>query len=153
MTLSELIEALENATRPDREIDAQIWLLLTEGATRSTSHIVSATNAWPHFDIDETRDSSGRLITVPAYTASVDAAMDLAVAKVDDGATDIEVAYRSVDGNPHGRAEICGPTVFGMAKSKTPAMALVLATLKAIQAKLADAALRDQGTAPQEPRP
>lgn len=139
MTLSELIEALENATDPDREIDAQIWLLLTEGATRSTSHIVSATNAWPPYDIDETRDSSGRLITVPPYSASFDAAMDLVKSRfpgwrvffeAEDGiAADLFILgplYR--DDYPERESS---PPIAG----KPIAMALVLATLKALQAR------------------
>ena len=73
-----LIEKLEKAEGPSRELDAQIWLETSPGVTRSVQHVVSATGAWPPYDIDETRDETGRLITVPAYTASIDAAVALA---------------------------------------------------------------------------
>jgi hypothetical protein len=75
--IEELIAALETADGPSRELDAQIWLLFTEGATRRTQHVVSATGAWAPYDIDETRDSTGRLIIGPAYTSSIDAAVAL----------------------------------------------------------------------------
>lgn len=76
--LSGIIERLQNATGPDREIDAQIWLATTPGATRNSLEVKSSKNLWPPYTIDETRDAGGRLIIVPAVTASVDAAIALA---------------------------------------------------------------------------
>lgn len=125
MTLSELIKMLEKAEQGSRELDfwitVRVWEIAEESdeALQDDIDIVGIEEMW---------------VEKP-FTSSVDAAMDLAIAKLDDGAIDIEVAHRVVGGKPHGRAEICGPRVFGMAKSKTPAMALVLATLKAIQAR------------------
>jgi hypothetical protein len=72
----DLIERLSAATGPDRELDAEIWLAVTPGATREKwSYVHEATGRTCH--IDETRLPSRALITVPAYTASLDAAMAL----------------------------------------------------------------------------
>lgn len=125
MTLSELINALEKAEQGSRELDfwltVRVWEVAdeTDEALQDDIDIVGIEEMW---------------VEKP-FTSSIDAAMDLAIAKLDDGAVDIEVAHRVVGGKPHGRAEICGPRVFGMAISKTPAMALVLATLKALHAR------------------
>ena len=72
-----ILERLRAATGPDRELDALIWLETTDGATRRESTVTSSTNLWPPYTIDETRDATGRLITVPSYTASIDAALAL----------------------------------------------------------------------------
>lgn len=50
---TELLAALEAATGPNRDLDAEIWLLATPGA------------------------ASGYLIVVPEFTASLDAALTL----------------------------------------------------------------------------
>ena len=74
--MKDLIERLEKATGPDRELDAAIWLATTPGATRrqwSYTHTATGMDC----DVDETRDSAGALITVPEYTASLDAALTL----------------------------------------------------------------------------
>lgn len=76
--MTDLITRLSKLEGPDREVDAEIWLLLTPGATRKKLEVKSATNQWAPYIIDETRDETNRLITVPAYTASVDAAITLA---------------------------------------------------------------------------
>lgn len=138
MTLSELIEALENATGPSRELDARISAVVEP--YRFDAPGFTPERPIPEFDLDKSegviRFHKGGIMDLrffPPVTSSIDAAMQFSISNVDDGATDIEVAHRSISGNPHGRAEICGPTVFGMAKSRTPAMALVLATLKAIK--------------------
>lgn len=75
--LSELIERVEKATGPDRELDTCLWLKFTPGATRRVVHVKHA-HSPAEWDIDETREASGQLITVPAYTASLDAALALA---------------------------------------------------------------------------
>ena len=72
-----ILERLRAATGPDRELDALIWLETTDGATRRESTVTSSTNLWSPYTIDETRDATGRLITVPSYTASIDAALAL----------------------------------------------------------------------------
>ena len=77
MTKAEQFEALalrcEQATGADRELDAEIWLACVPGATRKqTSYFHKASGR--ECVIDETRDATGRLIIVPSYTASLDAA-------------------------------------------------------------------------------
>ncbi|ASR12110.1 hypothetical protein CHY08_34205 (plasmid) [Rhizobium leguminosarum bv. viciae] len=130
MTLSELIEALEKATVTLRDVDIAIFKYLKP----EYADYVEGRGGLVH-----TCDGSDQRVLSdvrwPSYTSSLDSAMHFAISSLDDGAVDIEVAHRVVGGKPHGRAEICGPRVFGMAKSKTPAMALVLATLKALQAR------------------
>ena len=83
MTKAEQLEALalrcEQATGPDRELDAAIWLLCVPGATRmqwSYVHIATERTC----KIDETRDASGKLIIVPTYSASLDAARSISSA-------------------------------------------------------------------------
>lgn len=72
-----ILPRLKSLQEPNREVDAEIWLATTEGATRRTTTAHSATGAWPDYFIDETRDASGHLISVPRYTASLDAAVAL----------------------------------------------------------------------------
>lgn len=74
---TDIIERLQNATGPDREIDTSIWMLVTKGATRRHQRVSSATYAWKPYVIDETRDAQGVIIVVPSYTASIDAAIAL----------------------------------------------------------------------------
>lgn len=74
-----LAERVEAATGADRELDAEIWLAVTPGATRSKTIVPDHEyNGKPRcgWTIDETREN-GHLIIVPAYTASLDAAMSL----------------------------------------------------------------------------
>lgn len=76
MTRAELIEALKSAKGPDRELDAEIWLHFTPGTTRkkwSYAHAASGKTC----EVDETRDETRRLIVVPSFTASLDAAISL----------------------------------------------------------------------------
>ena len=74
--LSSLIERIEAATAGDRELDAEIWLACTPGATRDKwSYIHKATGR--ECTVDETRDATDRLIIVPSYTTSIDAALTL----------------------------------------------------------------------------
>jgi len=72
----ELLEKIEAATGPDREIDTAIWLQMTPGATRSQWSYIHKASGRECF-VDETRDETRRLITTPAYTASIDAAVGL----------------------------------------------------------------------------
>jgi hypothetical protein len=74
MKHAELIEALRQATGPDRELDARIWLAVTPGATRKATTVNHHTGPYV---IDETRDATGRLIIVPELTGSIDAALTL----------------------------------------------------------------------------
>lgn len=71
-----LIQRVEQASGPSRELDAEIWLACTPGATRNrTGYLHKASGRW--CDIDETRDASRRLVIVPAYTLDLNAAVSL----------------------------------------------------------------------------
>lgn len=100
MTIQELIAELEQAKSPSFVLDERIQSALLP-------------------------DRKGMM--PPNYSASVDAAMRLAVNTFDDAAIDIEVAHRTVGGKSHGLVEICGPTIDVRAKAATPALALCLA--------------------------
>lgn len=72
----ELIERLEQATKGSRELDKAIWLLADPRNTRKQwTYIHTATSKV--CEVDETRDAAGRLIVVPDYTTSIDAARTL----------------------------------------------------------------------------
>ena len=86
---ADILTRLQQATGPDRDLDAEIWLATTEGATRKATEVKSSTDKWPPYVIDETRDATGRLITVPAYTASIDASLALVERKLPGKWTDI----------------------------------------------------------------
>lgn len=74
--LTSLIERIEAATGGERELDAEIWLACTPGATRDKwSYIHKATGR--ECTVDETRDATDRLIIVPEYTTSIDAVLTL----------------------------------------------------------------------------
>lgn len=74
-TRQQLIERLEKATGPDRELDEAIWLATTPGATFKLSHVNHPKGP---YDIRETRDATHRLVVVPEYTASAEEALMLA---------------------------------------------------------------------------
>lgn len=67
-TLKEIVWRLEAATGADRELDAEIWLVVE-------SRIVPL---WPHWDVDD------REMMTPRYTASLDAAMTLVPVYTDE---------------------------------------------------------------------
>lgn len=74
--MDKLVERLEKAVGPDRELEVEIWLTVTDGSYRkkwSYTHIATGRVC----EMDETRDKFGHLILVPAYTDSIDAAMTL----------------------------------------------------------------------------
>ena len=129
-TLRSLRERVIAATGADREIDTVVWLTLTPGVTRRKTHV-------PHwkrpYDIDETRDETGLLIVVPAYTASLDAAVALverclpdAVWKVMTDYGDLRRAtvFRTCDGVGHSQED-----------AETPPLALLAALLSALIAR------------------
>ena len=62
--LNALAERVGQGSGEDRELDAQVWLALTPGATRNALHVNHPKGA---YTIDETRDASRRLIIVPSY--------------------------------------------------------------------------------------
>lgn len=64
--------------QPSRELDRAIWLAVVPGATHKTTHVPHPKGA---YTIEEERQDH-RLVIVPAYTTSLDAAVTL----VPDGA-------------------------------------------------------------------
>lgn len=71
-----LADRVEKLTGPDRDLEAEIWLACTPGATRDKwSYIHKATGR--ECTVDETRDATDRLIIVPSFTASIEAALTL----------------------------------------------------------------------------
>lgn len=77
--LCSLVARLQQGT-PDRELDTLIWLSVVPGTTRTLIRYVHRPTGRPQ-EIDETRelqpDGRRRLITVPRYTESLDAAIGL----------------------------------------------------------------------------
>lgn len=111
-----------------RELDAEIWLATTKGATRRKSTVTSTKGLWPPYVIDETREASGLLVTVPSYTTSLDAAYALKEAVLPGWVLDDlgESATRW-------SADLGGPGPFQTAHATAPthAAALVAAVLRA----------------------
>lgn len=116
--MKDLIERLEKLTGPDRELDRDIWLAITPGAAWKTTHITGHASG-REWDVDEARVNGGRLVGIPAYTASVDSALTL----IPDGK----------GWNVQGNTSIFYATVAGHdnMSSPTPAIALVIAALRA----------------------
>lgn len=72
------------------------------------------------------------------FSDDLSAAMALAVRVLDDGPIDIEVAHRTVGHTRFARAEICGPKDDVAITAKTPALALLAATFKALHERAAN---------------
>lgn len=71
-----LADRVEKLTGPDCDLEAEIWLACTPGATRNKwSYVHKATGR--ECTVDETRDVTDRLIIVPSFTASLDAVLTL----------------------------------------------------------------------------
>jgi len=139
MTLPDLIALLEGAEQGSWELDAETALLAGLPQEFFGSYFGTVYVDGPDCFGEATWGGTGRLFKAPKYTSSVDAAIALAIHLFDDGVVDIEVTHRSyAGGKVLGRAEICGPRAYGRASAKTPALALVLATLRALQAKTGD---------------
>ncbi len=77
MTRSELIAAMEKATGPDRELDAEIVrVAFNAGVTwRSTNYTMEV---FPVVHWEAPHPYAGMKEPVPPYTASIDAALTLA---------------------------------------------------------------------------
>lgn len=72
--MSDLITRLEAASEGSRELDYEVWQVTTPGVTYRIEHVKHA-HSDAEWDIHETRDVTGRLIIVPLYTTSLDAAL------------------------------------------------------------------------------
>jgi hypothetical protein len=136
--LSALRERVEKAEGPDRELDAVIWLALIPGVTRRTTHVAH----WQKpYDIDETRDETGRLINVPHYTASIDAAVALIERKLPGCGWSI-TRYENPNIWTPATTYIADVTLpgkigdgamFDACSNATPALALIAALLNALE--------------------
>ncbi|WP_421591151.1 hypothetical protein [Shinella sp. M27] len=137
--LSALIEKLEKAEGPDRELDEAIWLAVIPGASRKNllADHPDEKPLWEYHDVERNLCFRGGII--PSYTSSIDAAVSLAERVLpgwvvdhigQDYAGDIPVlrglgwCVELMNGEHH---------VVG--QSKSLAIALVLATLRALQSK------------------
>lgn len=131
-TLSELSRRVSEAEGPSRELDVEIWLALDGRNTRKQwSYVHEATGKT--CEIDETRDATRRLITVPEYTASLDAVAALIAEKLPGcgwqiGQTEEDMDFRCWARVLKRSALFAPPN--GVAK--TPALALLAAALLAI---------------------
>ena len=144
VALADRVEALAG---PCRETDVAIWLAETPGTTRvQWSYVHKATGRV--CEVDETRDADRRLITVPTFTASLDAAMTL----VPSGWLLSELNERNATGAQNWRWKATlwnhaaprsigqdAPTVNAYARKAhdakcAPALALTAAALRAISA-------------------
>lgn len=119
MNLSEIIEALEKAEGPSRDIDADIAIATGKVASRD------------YWSIDYLKAG-----IVSEYTASVDAALALAERLIPGVWYHIAKGKTRVDEPLYGAAMMLGDEPIGQGEHETSqAIAIVLATLKAIQAK------------------
>ena len=120
-----LAARVESATGADRELDAHVWLACVPGTTRNElRYIHKATGK--ECVIDETRDANRCLIVVPAYSASLDAALSL----VPSG------SWWWVEAQPLGDAFLAGCGDERVATAATPALALTSAALRAIAERM-----------------
>lgn len=127
-----LIERLEKATGPDRELEVEIWLAITDGSYRKKwSYTHSATGRL--CEIDETRDKFGHLVLVPDYTSSIDAAMTL----VPPNHLHMVGNAGLSDGAKEYRADVWGlePRSSHIGLHDCEAIALCIAALRALEAK------------------
>ena len=129
MTRDELITALEAAAGPDRELDAEVWLVADPVAYNRKCSFRGMVYAGTVFSAKEKRAWTKRAAAhyAPAYTASIDAALTL----VPDG------DGWGIDFGPN--STFAKPDVFWWsasvgaedAEGATPAIALCIAALKA----------------------
>lgn len=144
-SLDDLLSRVEAATGPDGELDAALWLRFVPGTTRKATTVNHPKGP---YIIDETREHF-RLVTVPAYSASLDAALALCervlpgwawCAAGPDAETSEPLCWATLagpvrmvkldwDGPPEPDRETI--TSYAM----TPALALLAALLKAVQAQ------------------
>lgn len=137
MTLSEIIEALENSTEPSREIDEAI--AITVLGMRKENHLAAYPDERPVWEFYDGNHGGSMEVMVDRFTGSVDAALRLLDRKKSGWRIFCEaangIAYDLFILGPLYRDDYpereSSPPIAG----KPIAMALVLATLKALQAR------------------
>ena len=97
MTLPELIAALEAATGPSRELDAEIALAVNAVPANYTRRGVAEASA----TADWWDDHTGFHWSAPCYTSSLDATMTLA-RNATDGAVMLAAAFNAAKGGQGG---------------------------------------------------
>jgi hypothetical protein len=111
---SGLIERVEGLKAGDREVDAQLWLFCTPGATRRKSSYLHKASG-RQCEIDETRDATHRLVIVPEYTSDLDAAVRFKMAVFPGG-------WWCVEGEEgEGRAIVAHDKIEACSSAPTPA--------------------------------
>lgn len=146
--MDELLNRVRSATGPDRELDTALWLRFTPGATYKTTR-AKHTATGKEWDITEARVNGGRLEEVPAFSASLDAALALVELMLPGWGA--EVGYPARLGQHGGRpwadvwasrddsrypwaARQMRPTPCH-SNAATPALAILAALLRALQAQ------------------
>lgn len=132
--LGELIARIEGLTGPDREADCEIaWV--TEWDTQG-SHGGLWRDAYPSWRGDEWRTNrAANNWGVPAYTASLDAAVALCERVLPGWGISLGINIKTY-GAHIWKPGALGPEFSG--RHSRPAIALVLATLKALEASNAE---------------
>lgn len=126
--LQALLERVEKAEGPDRELDALIWTAATGHETHYPNPYMREAEGL-HAYTERRGDDLSRWYRVPALTNSIDAAVGL-VEKMLPG---FDVCLARVSGE--WSADIGPPDSFQAASAKsrpTPALALIAALLKAL---------------------
>ncbi|MGQ3213818.1 MAG: hypothetical protein ACT6U0_18750 [Shinella sp.] len=144
--LTSLIERLEKAEAPDRELDEEIWLAAIPGASRKNllADHPDEKPLWEYHDIERNTCFRGGII--PSYTSSIDAAVSLAERvlpgwgwSVESKTHHIMACLNPEFGEPVGKhphwAAISNLSSRTFEDAATPAMALLLATLRSLQSK------------------
>lgn len=144
--MKDLIDRLEKATGPDRELDGLIWWSLDHNSARRA--FWNASVGRPKDIIDLPKDGLGRMAVIacaPRYTGSFDAAWTMVPkgfgVHIDDRAADhtitSETAYAAVRNRPkaieaHDRGDVQASTIEA-AHHESAIIALCIACLKARQ--------------------
>lgn len=137
MSLEDLIERVEGATGPDREIEARLWCL-QEG--REFRKVIWSDYKYPdgqkHWHSFRTNGGDVGCHSVPKFTASLDAALALCE-RVLPGVWWLIGRGKLTAAEPEYGAQLMfgEDEVLGVGEAPTPAVALILALLRALLSK------------------
>jgi len=121
MTLADLIARVEGLTGPDREVDAEIDMLVNAWALLRTG---------THADTGETFT----LPTVPRYTASIEAVSALIERELPGWMRSIMTGHGKTVAHVRDKSVICEDKIEGSGYSSLEACALLSAFLRALDA-------------------
>lgn len=130
--LAELIAKVEKASGPSREIDARLWCSMSGYDWRGGDSFNPSTVFW----LDQGRRGNAPVRNIAQYTASLDAVVALVEKELPGWAC-------GFDGGPKTKIAFVDPRDFAdrflgarfTAEGPTPALALLLALLRAKQAE------------------